>query len=165
MQKQWNEGALTAVVATVAFGMGIDKADIRFVLHYQAPSSFEALTQEMGRAGRDGAPSHALIYTSAADREWAKEVCKAQERDKLAAVLQYCTGGKCRRAQVLAYFGEKRGGGCEEGEQQCDVCQNARAVAAMRDRANSNCEALTAEPGAEVCTVYHQCVCTTSSVN
>jgi len=115
------------MVATVAFGMGIDKPDVRFVVHLDLPKSIEAYYQETGRAGRDGLPSEALLlygvedvakliqFVSASD---APEARKFVERQKLDALLGLCETARCRRQVLLAYFDETLAEPCGN----CDTC-------------------------------------------
>ena len=114
------------IVATIAFGMGIDKADVRFVLHTDLPGSIEAYYQEIGRAGRDGAPAEALMLYGLADMrmrrvfiedEDAGEERKRREHKRLDALLGFCEAPACRRITLLDYFGE-RAQACGN----CDVC-------------------------------------------
>ncbi len=117
------------MVATIAFGMGIDKPDVRFVVHLDLPKSIEAYYQETGRAGRDGLPAEALLLFGLQDvvrlRQMidageADEARKRVERNKLEALIAYCTGAKCRRQVLLGYFGEVMDQPCGS----CDICQN-----------------------------------------
>ncbi|MCY4450644.1 MAG: DNA helicase RecQ [Immundisolibacterales bacterium] len=114
------------IVATIAFGMGIDKADVRYVFHTDLPGSVEAYYQEIGRAGRDGARAEAHMLYGLADirmrrrfieDEDAGEERKRREHKRLDALLGYCEAPACRRVTLLAYFGE---GIAPCGN--CDVC-------------------------------------------
>jgi ATP-dependent DNA helicase RecQ len=115
------------MVATIAFGMGIDKPDVRFVVHLDLPKSLEAYYQETGRAGRDGEPAEAwmtyglndvVIHRQRIDESEAGEEQKCIERGKLDALLAWCETATCRRTRLLAYFAEDREGGCGN----CDTC-------------------------------------------
>ena len=115
------------MVATVAFGMGIDKPNVRFVAHLDLPKSMEGYYQETGRAGRDGLPADAWLAYGLGDvvqmRQMidggdAPEERKRLERQKLDALLGYCESTTCRHQTVLRYFGEEHPGNCNE----CDNC-------------------------------------------
>ena len=112
------------MVATIAFGMGIDKPDVRFVAHLDLPKSLEAYYQETGRAGRDGEPAEAwmtyglndvVIHRMRIDESTAGDEQKRVERSKLDALLAWCETAACRRALLLKYFGEVAGrcGNCD----------------------------------------------------
>ncbi len=115
------------MVATVAFGMGIDKPNVRFVAHLDLPKSMEGYYQETGRAGRDGLPADAWMTFGLGDvvsmrrlldSGDAPEERKRLERQKLDALLGYCEATACRHQTILRYFGEHHPGNCD----QCDNC-------------------------------------------
>ena len=115
------------LVATVAFGMGIDKPDVRYVAHLDLPGSVEAYYQETGRAGRDGLPSDVWMAYGMADviqrgrmidEGGSADDIKRVERAKLNALLAICETPTCRRQAILAHFGEAHGGNCGN----CDTC-------------------------------------------
>lgn len=126
-QQRFLQDDAVIMVATIAFGMGIDKPDVRFVAHMDLPKSIEAYYQETGRAGRDGAPAEAwMVYGLAdvvrlarmAEESDANESYKRIERTKLNALLGWCEVTTCRRRHLLAYFGEELVEDCGN----CDVC-------------------------------------------
>lgn len=113
------------IVATIAFGMGIDKPDVRFVVHYDVPKSLEGYYQETGRSGRDGLEGHCLMFYSHNDLNKLEKFNKdkaVQERENARVLLQemefYAESPVCRRKQLLHYFGE------EYKENNCGMCDN-----------------------------------------
>ena len=111
-QQQFIRDRVRIMVATVAFGMGIDKPNVRFVIHYDLPKSLEEYYQEIGRAGRDGLASHALLLYSAGDahkiRSFFEEAADSANSERLLqAMLTFASARTCRRHFLLSYFGER----------------------------------------------------------
>ncbi|MFK7756450.1 MAG: DNA helicase RecQ [Flavobacteriales bacterium] len=129
VQEEFKNDDLQIVCATIAFGMGIDKSNIRWVIHYNLPKNLESYYQEIGRSGRDGTPAETLLFFSYGDAQilrsfiddsQADDQFKNVQRAKLERMLEYCQATSCRTNVVLSYFGEHKDKPCG----RCDICMN-----------------------------------------
>lgn len=129
-QRRFTRDAVRVMVATVAFGMGIDKPDIRFVLHYNMPKNLETYFQQIGRAGRDGDPADCLMLYTRQDFVTARalidladrsEAYRRQQHVLLQQMVDWTLSPTCRRSRLLTYFGQ------DPPPTACDMCDNCRA--------------------------------------
>ena len=127
VQEEFINDNLPVVCATIAFGMGIDKSNVRWVIHYNLPQNIEGYYQEIGRSGRDGSKADALLFYSFADVMTLREILSKEPSDqsniklaKLDRMMEYADALICRRKILLSYFGEDLPSNCGN----CDVCRN-----------------------------------------
>jgi ATP-dependent DNA helicase RecQ len=131
IQRRFLQDQVPVLCATIAFGMGINKSNIRWVIHYNVPKNLESYMQEIGRAGRDGLPADTLLFFSEADvinqRKFLEELLPEQrqiQENKLERLVEYAHADHCRRRIVLNYFDEPRTEDCRN----CDVCHHPRPL-------------------------------------
>ena len=126
VQQDFQRDNVQIVVATIAFGMGINKSNVRFVAHFDLPRSIESYYQETGRAGRDDLPAEAVLFYEPADYAWLQKILLEKpetpqrqiEQHKLEAIGEFAESQTCRRLVLLNYFGEHRQTPCNN----CDIC-------------------------------------------
>lgn len=139
-QQLFIEDKVKIIVATAAFGMGIDKPNVRFVINFDLPKSIEEYYQEIGRAGRDGQPAWALLLYTYADvhkiRYFFTDMADPTKAEmKLKSMVNFASGNSCRRKALLNYFGEKYEAttGESDGSWCCDICSNLREAKPLTD--------------------------------